>query len=149
MTKQTLNVIKRKTTAVASARASHAEDPLSPLGAECNAKPVRRSAARILCVGDDARHLATRCAVLSVLGFVADYALPEEAPSKVKNTSYELVIFSSMLSEAGEECRRAGITGNAKVLVLQKLILPTDLHNIVEEALRHAPLLFPSTGARS
>ena len=90
--------------------------------------------ARILCVGDDADLLLTRCAVLGKAGYESRSATVSEAGILLRTERYDLVIVSAFLS-LHERHRTVSGVGDGPVLVLNGLTLAPELLALVEARL--------------
>ena len=90
--------------------------------------------ARILCVGNDANLLATRCAVLNRSGYDATCATVIEAETLLGSGKYDLVVVSAMLADS-EKRRVLSAASHGSALVLRGLTMAPELLALVEARL--------------
>ena len=90
--------------------------------------------ARLLCVGNDIKHLQTRCAVLESVGYDAESAVMPEAETLLRAEEFDLVIVSAWLDE-WEKGKILTAAGKTPALVLTELVLADKLLAQVERLL--------------
>jgi hypothetical protein len=92
--------------------------------------------AKILCVELDFTVLESRCAVLKYSGYDATPASPRVAEIALRSQKFDLLVISS-LSDSDLQ-RIVNLSDGAEVLVLDELIVPSELLSLVAQRLnRH------------
>jgi hypothetical protein len=90
---------------------------------------------RILSVGIDMGLLATRQALLTSRGYDAVIATPGDVDQKLHSGGFDLVILSTMLSQEEKRRIQAKLPASTRPLVLETLVMPSELLHMVAEAL--------------
>jgi DNA-binding response OmpR family regulator len=90
---------------------------------------------RILCVGIDARLLATRQALLASRGYDSVIGTSEDVDQKLHSDRFDLVILSAMLGQEEQRRIEAKLPGGTRPLVLDTLVMPEELLRMVAEIL--------------
>lgn len=93
---------------------------------------MTNSATRILCVGEDATLLASRCAVLSHGGYCADFALLQEAKNRMSERHYDVVILSTHTTREEKDYVMADAPPAVRLLEIERLTAPKALLASVE-----------------
>jgi|SRR3984885_11842543 hypothetical protein len=104
----------------------------SPLIERGFSMPCR--SARLLCTGNEANLLQSRCAVLRHSGYQARAATLLEAETLLRTETYDLVIISAWLSE-WERGRILSASGKTPTYVLRGLTFTSELLGQVERLL--------------
>jgi DNA-binding response OmpR family regulator len=91
---------------------------------------------RVLTVGRDVALLSTRQALLVSRGYDSLIATPDDVHEKLQSGSFDLVIFSAMLSQEDRRHIQATLPAGSRPLVLDTLVWPDELLRLVAEALR-------------
>jgi DNA-binding response OmpR family regulator len=91
---------------------------------------------RVLSVGTDISHLASRQALLASSGYDSEIATMQDFDEKLHSASFDLVIISAMLSPEDKRNIQAKLPADTRSLVLTKLVWPAELLQLVAEALK-------------
>ena len=91
------------------------------------------AADRILCVELDFTVLESRCAVLKYSGYDATPASPRVAEIALRSQKFDLIVVSTLSDSALH--RIINLADGADVLVLDGLIMPSELLSLVAQRL--------------
>jgi CheY-like chemotaxis protein len=94
---------------------------------------VNTRAAKILCVEDNRVVLESRCAVLKYSGYEAASASPQLAEIVLRSQKFDLLVLSSMNDHDLHKVLH--LSDGAEVLVLDELIMPSELLALVAHRL--------------
>lgn len=95
---------------------------------------------RLLCVGQDAILVQTRCAVLEFSGYEVESCLPDEVASRLMVSHYDAIIVSALLGEEAYTQAMAAI-GSTPALILNTYMSAQELLAHVETTLKRAGAL--------
>ena len=101
---------------------------------------ARHEMPKILCAGNDADLLWSRCAVLNHAGYDSKIATIPEVEQTLKTERFDLLIFSNRLSDS-EKCRVLSAARATKTLTLNGLTLPQQLIKAVRGLCPADPVL--------
>jgi hypothetical protein len=90
-------------------------------------------AAKILCVELDLFVLESRCAILKMSGYDSMSTSPQLAEILLRSQKFDLIVLS-MLSDSDLH-RIVNFSDGAEVLVLEELIMPSELLSLVAQRL--------------
>jgi DNA-binding response OmpR family regulator len=90
---------------------------------------------RVLSVGADLSHLATRKALLDSRGYDSVSATIYDFDEKLHSGKFDLVILSAMLSQEEKRDIQAKLPAGTRPLVLETLVWPEELLHLVAGAL--------------
>jgi hypothetical protein len=90
---------------------------------------------RVLSVGIDVDLLTTRQALLASQGYDSEIATPTGVDEKLRSATFDLVIFSVMLSPEEKHFIQTKLPAGTRSLVLESLVWPEELLRMVAGAL--------------
>ena len=90
---------------------------------------------RILCVGNDADLLRTRCAVLERSGYDARPSLYPDALDLLRKEQFDLAIVSFFLDEQAKVYIRELVGGRTPIITLEGLTLAPELLSLIGQHL--------------
>lgn len=89
--------------------------------------PLSDPLLRVLCIGDNATQVGTRCAVLNICGFEAESATVTEAARAAHRRKYDLIILPTTLNVQDQLAVLAKMPGTIKILQADYFAGPDDL----------------------
>jgi hypothetical protein len=89
----------------------------------------------ILCVGPKNLDLKTRLLVLQSEGFAASSCTPEQAPTILEGTSFDVVLLPNYIAQTDKLAIHSAADGETKFLELDAFTYPRDLLQQIRHAI--------------